>query len=291
MGLGFSHPAWGDFVAKVIPERVRGSFMGLNMMIGNAGGIIGGYIIVFIMESGQFPYPHNYAAIFLFASALFWMSLGFFALSREPVVPVTGRPAGVRAYLRSLAAILRDDRRFRYFIVYQTLFYSFVMGVGLFMAYAVKTFGLSDEKTGGFVTASAVALLVVSPVLGMLGDKLGHKAVLVLSTLAHVAATAAAMLAPRWEVMYAVFILSGISMTAWIISMRNFIYTIAPPDRRATYIALSGTIPAPFVMGFAMLAGWLSNRTTLGYHLPFGISIVLSIAAVLVLVLAVRDDS
>ena len=291
IGLGVSHPAWGDFVAKVIPERVRGSFMGLNMMIGNAGGVLGGYIIAFIMESGQFPYPHNYATIFLLTSVLFWMSLGCFALSREPVVPVAGRPAGVRAYLRSLVTVLRDDRRFRNFIVYQTLFYSFVMAVGLFMAYAVKTFSLSDEKTGHFVTASAVALLIASPILGVLGDKLGHKAVLVLSTLAHVAATATAMLATRWEAMYAVFILSGISMTAWIISMRNLIYIIAPPNRRATYIALSGTIPAPFVMGFSMLAGWLCNLTPLGYHLPFAISIALSVAAALVLVLAVRPDN
>jgi len=291
VGLGLSHPAWGDLIAKVIPEHLRGFMMGLNMMIGGGLGILGGFIVKYIMESSRFAYPVNYAALFLVASVIFWMSFGFFAMTREPLAPVAPRPSDLRSYFTSLADLLRRDRRLCYFLLYQVLFYSFVMGLGLFMAHAVRTFSLSDAMAGNFVLAATISLTVASPILGVVADRYGHRLVLAISALLYIAATLAAMMATSWRTMYAVFILSAVSQIAWIISMRNFVYTIAPPERRASYIALSGTIPAPFVLIFSMAGGWLSQSTPLGYNLPFGISVVLTAVALLVLVMGVRPNN
>lgn len=90
-----------------------------------------------------------------------------------------------------------------------------------------------------------------------------------------------ALLARRWELMYAVFALAAIGRAAQIISMRNFIYGLAEDGMRPTYIALTSTVSAPFVLGFAWLSGWLVER--FGFAASFGVAGTLLSAALVTL--------
>ncbi len=285
--LGLAQPSWGDLIAKVIPKRRRGSFMGMNMMLGHALGIIGGVIVSYVMNSGRFDYPLNYAVLFLVSSVIFWISFAFFTMTKEPIIEVPDGHESVKAYIASLGQVLKTNRRFVRYIVFTCLLYSFVMGNGLFMAYGVSRFGPVEEMMGRFVMASTVAVMVVAPIFGIVADRAGHGIVLLTSILLYIGSVICAMLAVDWISMYPTFILAAVGVSAWIISMRNMTYELAPEDQRPRYLALVSTIPVPMVLLFSVLGGWLADRTSLGYLLPFIISICISCAAIVVLITGV----
>ena len=165
---GLAQPSWGDLIAKVIPQRRRGMFMGLNMMFGHGLGIVGGLIVAYIMNSEKIAFPLNYALLFLISSIIFWISFGFFSRTREPIIEVAARHESVSRYIASLRDVLRSNRRFVWYIVFACLFYGFVMGSGLFMAYAVSEFGPAEALLGRFVMASTIGVMITAPILAAL---------------------------------------------------------------------------------------------------------------------------
>jgi MFS family permease len=288
---GLSYPAWAELIAKVIPAKRWGVCMGISHMLGNGLGIVFGFVVSWLLTSPRFPYPANYAVILLLGALLLIGSFVFYQLNREPVCVERRPQGGWQAYLGGLKAIMRDDASFRWFVVYQCLALSALMGVGLFMVYGIRTFNLTDSRAGEFVVASTVATLVASPLLGVLGDRRGHRLVLAVSTAAYVLAALLAIFVKHWIVMYPVFALTAIHICAQMIAFRNMVYELAPEGRRPSYVALASLMPAPVAMLFPLLGGWLAQKSDWGYIAPFALSTVLCAGAWLVLATKVRVRS
>jgi MFS family permease len=289
--FGLSSPAYGELIAKTIPPQRRGMFMGWVTLVGNALGVVGGLYVKWVMDRSGLAFPANYATLFLTASALLWISYVFFALNREPLLTPGRHHENWGAYLRSLPVVLRQDRNFCWYLVYQSLIYGYAMGSGLFMAYALKHFRLDDTVTGKFLVASTVATMVAAPVMGWLGDRYGHKLNLVIACLAHVGAAVIATLATDWRMMYAVFALTAVCIAGQWISARNYIYLFGVNGRRPTYLALANTVPAPFILAFAFVGGWLAEHLAGGYAAAFLISAGICAAAAWVLIARVRTPA
>jgi MFS family permease len=285
---GLAYPAWAELVAKVIPSSRWGMCMGVSHMLGNGLGILVGFAVAYLLRSPHFPYPANYAAILLLGAILLLVSFGFYQLNREPVYPERIPQGGWRAYVGGLFAIMRGDASFRWFVVYQCMSLSGLMGVGLFMVYGIHEFSLPESRTGEFVVAATLATLVASPLLGVLGDRRGHRLVLAVSTAAYVIAAVLAIFVKHWTVMYPVFALTAIHISAQMIAFRNMVYELAPEGRRPSYVALASLVPAPAAVLFPVLAGWLVQHTVWGYAAPFGLSAAISVGAWIVLETRVR---
>lgn len=280
---GLAYPAWAELIAKVIPSARWGFCMGVSHMIGNGVGVLLGFAVAYLLGSGRFAYPANYAAIFFLGFLLLAGSFFFYQLNREPEHVENRSHGDWRTYFGGLLAIVRRDRSFTWFIVYQCMSLSGLMGVGLFMVYGIKAFNLPESRTGEFVVASTLATLVASPVLGAVGDRRGHRSVLAISTASYLLAALLAIFVKSWVVMYAVFALTAVHVSAQMIAFRNMVYELAPEGRRPSYIALASLLPAPFAVLFPILGGWLVGNTPWGYTAPFALSAALSIAAWLVL--------
>jgi MFS family permease len=285
---GLAYPAWAELIAKVIPSNRWGLCMGLSHMLGNGFGILVGFAVAYLLKSPHFAYPANYAAILLLGGILLAVSFVFYLLNREPVCVERLPQGGWRAYAGGLFAIMKGDRSFRWFVVYQCMSLSGLMGVGLFMVYGIHEFSLPESRTGEFVVASTLATLVASPLLGVLGDRRGHRLVLAVSTAAYVMAAVLAIFVKHWAVMYPVFALTAVHIGAQMIAFRNMVYELAPEGRRPSYVALASLMPAPAAVLFPILAGWLVQHTRWGYAGPFAVSAVISAAAWIVLETRVR---
>jgi MFS family permease len=289
VGYGFTAPAWGELIAKAIPAERRGLFMGLIQVIGNTLGVVGGFTVVAVMKTPRLEFPHNYAVLFALCAAVLAVSFLLLMLNRESPGVNHSTHASFSSYRKSLLVVLRNDHSFRWLLVHQSLSYSYVIGQGLFMAHALHAFSLGDEHTGVFVLSSTVAVLVVSPVLGWLGDRRGHRLVLMIASMAYVLAAATAAAAKDWRWMCAVFALLAVTLAGQVISTQNIVLQMAPAHRRPSYLALAATIPAPFVLGFALLGGRLAKSAPLGYRGAFLVSAGLSLAALAILMWRVRD--
>jgi MFS family permease len=79
-----------------------------------------------------------------------------------------------------------------------------------------------------------------------------------------------------------------IHVCAQMIAFRNMVYELAPDGRRPSYVALASLMPAPAAVLFPVLGGWLVQHTKWGYAAPFALSVVLCVAAWIVLETKVR---
>jgi MFS family permease len=148
----------------------------------------------------------------------------------------------------------------------------------------MKTFDVTDAQAGGFVVASTVTTLIISPVLGAIGDRYGHKAVIVISCAAYSASALCALFGQSLWMMYPVFALAAVSVSAQMIGFRNMVYELAPRKRRPTYIALANVLSSPFAVIFSLLGGWMAECLPSGFTIIFALSAVLNIAALIVIV-------
>jgi MFS family permease len=283
---GFNSTAWAEMIAKAIPQRIRGLFMGIINLVGSGLAVAGGFMVKYVMENERFPYPQNYAILFFICFAILVVSFAAFALNREPLVPLARRETSLKAYFKSLPGILRRDRNFTLFVFSRALGYANVMGVAFYMVYAMKRFSLDDSVSGNFVLASTLATVAASAALGRFADKMGHKANLVVSQSFYMAAAAAALLAKEAWMMYFVFVFISIGLSSFMISMNNIIFEFAPESKRPTYLGLSGTISAPFILLFSFLGAKLADMS---YKAPIGASIVLIALSTAILVFFVKE--
>lgn len=288
LSFGLTGPSWGELIARAIPSNRRGIFMAAITVMSGGFGVLGGLYVKFVMKSGLLAYPTTYAVLFFSASVLMWISYVFFAIHREPILFPARPEKDLATYFRSLPRILVSDHNYRRFLISHLLASSRVMGLGFFMAHAIKRFSLGDEAMGGFVMASAGATLLVSPLLGLLGDRLGHKLNQGLTRAFYVAAALIAAVAWDWRIMYPVFALMAAGMAAGMVSEQNLIYHFAPTGKRPTYLALASTLSAPFVLGFALLGGWLAGYPGLDYRVPFLLSAALNLVSLGVLIFGVK---
>jgi MFS family permease len=123
--------------------------------------------------------------------------------------------------------------------------------------------------------------------LGNLGDRRGHKLVLMLGAFAMALAAAAAWLAssPVW--LYVAFALLGAGMAAEMVSGMNIILEFCAPEDRPTYIGLTNTLLAPAKTLAPILGGWLA--TLVGYPPMFLAALVVSVLGGLLYITWVRE--
>ncbi len=112
---GFATPAWFDMIAKVIPQRRRGLFTGLGHGLGALMGVAGAVVIGVVLD--RWPYPQNFALLFVLAFVSMAISWAGLALNREPANPSVHPSFGLAHYLRRLPGILRQDRNFARYII------------------------------------------------------------------------------------------------------------------------------------------------------------------------------
>jgi MFS family permease len=280
LAFGLTAPLWSELIAKAIPATRRGVFMGLCTTVSNGLGVLGGLAVTLVLVHPRLPFPRNYAVLFLAASAFLWASYVFFALNRE-TASVPHPHTGLRAYITALPGVLRGDPKFRRLLAYLALSYAHVVGVGLFVPFGKEVYGLTDGSVGPLTITATATTLVASPLLGFLADRHGHRLNLWIAMLVYIAAMCCALLVRHPAALYVVMALLALTQASYMISTTNYVYELSPEGRRPTYVALAGTLPAPFVLLFSLGGAWLATHVS--YAVAFAASGACCLAAVLVL--------
>lgn len=314
-GSGLCSPAWLDVIARAMPKNWLGRFLGFWQGVGGFLGIGGAAVAAYLLAHVQWPL--NFALCFLLTFAAMVVSFVLLALGREParesaptngksaVDAFTGRevaeaeaaregPAGVvaapmnplarmhvhlRAQLRELLLLMREDRGLPRLLVSNALAGFAAMAGVLFAVSALKLGGLSNAEAGAEAAVLAIASTAGNFAWGALGDMKGHKLVM---TLGSVCAAAAALLAlgARGFLPYAlIFLFMGLNLAATNLASYTLIAEFGPEHRRPTYIALASVAYAPFAVGTPLLAGWLADA--FGYRLVFVLSALAGVLATL----------
>lgn len=278
---GAATPAWYDLIAKVIPVQRRGVWSGLGHGIGALMAIFGAFLVGRILDG--YPYPNNFALLFLLAFIATCVSFVGLALNREPPSPMVKEQVSTQRYFRQLPDVLRTNVNYRRFFISRTVVLLGAMANSFFIIYGGQRFGL-DGATIGLLTATLVASqAVMSLVWGVVGDRMGHKVVLTGAAFLLALAALNTLLAPSQTWLILSFAFLGASSSGDAVSGLNIILEFAAPEDRPTYIGLTNTLLAPTIVLAPIVGGWLA--TIVGF--PALLSMATAIAAMGGLLLAI----
>ncbi|HLZ22851.1 MAG TPA: MFS transporter [Ktedonobacterales bacterium] len=297
-GSGLTYPAWLDMIARTIPGNWIGRFFGFWTGLGGFFGIGGAAVAAALL--GHFAFPLNFALCFLLTFGMFVISFVLLALGREPPRTMRrelvaldaaereyGGGAGLRVELRATWALLRGDRGLLRLIGSNALMGIATMASALFAVAALRRGGLTDADVGVENTVLVVAMTGGYFLWGILGDRFGHRTILVFGSLCAALSAGVALWAHGFWAYALVFLLLGFNLAATSLAGFTFITEFGPAARRPTYIALAAVAYAPFAVGAPILGGFLADAW--GYVPVFIISAVAGLAAMLAFQLLVPD--
>ncbi|MGB8214831.1 MAG: MFS transporter [Anaerolineales bacterium] len=285
LGSGFTANAWQSMIAKIIPPDWRGTFFGAQAALANTlmsiTAIAAGYIL------DRIHTPLNFSLCFLLTAvglALSYISIG---LTREPVDNEKTIPERQASSWKGGIEILRRDRNFTAFLIVRLLSQFAMMGFAFYIVYGLRRFGMSDVTAGFLTAALTISSTVANAVMGWLGDRLGHRAMLIAGTLAVMLSSLMAWGAPSIGWLYPVFVLEGLANVAYWTTGMAITAEFGSEESRPTYIGLSNTLVAPFTILAPLIGGWIAQTTS--FQATFMVSAVGGLVTAVLLFWLVRD--
>jgi MFS family permease len=287
IGGGITANPWTSFVSKIIPPRSRGTFFGMQ------GGLVNLAISISAIGAGylleRVAYPYNYGISFLIACVALTASYFTLAQTREPSDHAKVIPQEKTPFWNDTKVILSKDKNFKWFLLVRGLSQFSTMGFGFYILLGLRRFHM-DAITAGYLTAAlTLTQTFANAGMGWLGDRIGHRALLIFGAIAGVISTAIAWRAPSIHWMYPAFIISGFANVAvWTIGIA-FTVGFGSESERPTYIGLSNTLIAPATILAPIIGGWLVDNLDFGPM--FAISLVIGMITALILIFIIEDPS
>ncbi|HBY96690.1 MAG TPA: hypothetical protein DEP84_22550 [Chloroflexi bacterium] len=162
-----------------------------------------------------------------------------------------------------------------------------MMAVAFYTVYAVRRHGMS-EGTAGLMTGVLLATqTVANPIMGLIGDRRGHRVVMEVGALAATGSALLAWLVPGMGWFYLVFMLTGIANVAFWTTSMAMTLEFGTEAERPAYIGLANTLVAPSTMLAPLVGGWLADAA--GYQATFLVAAAGGLLTTLILHLMVRD--
>jgi MFS family permease len=285
LGGGITANAWTSMISKIIPSEYRGTFFGTQAAVANlliSGAAIGaGYLL------DWYDSPFDFVACFLIAALFFALSWVALAFTRELTDHDKVIEENPTPFWQGAGKILKRDTNFNWFLVARTLSQFATMGFSFYIIYALRRFQM-DAVTAGYLTAAlTIAQTVANAGMGWLGDKFGHRAMLILGAVAAALSSFLAWMAPSLAWFFPIFILSGFAnVSIWMNGM-TMATTFSGETDRPFYIGLAQTLTAPATMIAPIIGGWIAD--TQGFELTFMLSMILSIVMLGILAFIIKD--
>ncbi|MCE9644784.1 MAG: MFS transporter [Chloroflexi bacterium] len=285
LGGGFTANPWTSMISKIIPPESRGTFFGFQAGIANlfisGSAVIAGYLLDYLDS------PVDFAICFLIACFFFTLSWIALARTREPEDVEKVIPEEKTHFWDDSKKILRKDPNFNWFLTARFLSQFATMGFSFYIIYALRRFDM-DAITAGFLTATlTIAQTIANAGMGWLGDRWGHRSMLIIGAVAALLSSILAWFAPSIVWFYPIFLLAGLAnVSIWTIGMAMTV-DFGTEAERPIYIGLSQTLTAPATIMAPLLGGWIVDSA--GFIPTFSISIVLSIIMIGILIFMVKD--
>lgn len=280
LGGGFTANPWQNLIAKIMPANLVGTFYGLQSASANLFFAASAAVSGVLLE--RFDTPLDFTLCFGLASAALVISWFLLSLVREEAAEKQETPPSRVAFWSSLPAILRRDAAFRVFLAVRIVSQFAVMASAFYTVYAVQHYKASESAVGIMASVLAGVQILANPIMGRLGDRIGHRPVMAFGVAAAGLSALLAWLAPAAGWFYLVFILTGIAAVAmWTIAMAMTL-EFGNEAERPAYVGMANTLIAPFTFICPLLGGWLADAA--GYPAAFIASIAGSAVTLLMIV-------
>jgi MFS family permease len=285
LGGGFTANPWTSMISKIIPAESRGTFFGTQAAIANlfisAAAVGAGYLL------SLYASPIDFMYCFLIACVFFTISWFALALTREPADYEKVVEQNPPPFWHGAGRILKRDKNFDWFLTARILSQFATMGFAFYIVYGLRRYDM-NTLTAGFLTATlTISQTVANAGMGWMGDRVGHRWMLILGAAAATLSSLLAWFAPSLVWFYPVFVLTGFAnVSIWTNGMTMTV-DFSDDKERPFYIGLAQTLTAPATILAPLIGGWIAD--TYGFTLTFALSAVLSVVMMSILVFLVRE--
>jgi MFS family permease len=285
LGGGFTANAWTSMISKIIPADYRGTFFGTQAAMANlfiSGAAVGaGYLL------DWYDAPLNFMYCFLIASLFFTVSWFALASTREPAdyeKVIEEKPS---PFWQGAAKILQGNPNFRWFLAARFLSQFATMGFSFYIVYALRHFN-ADAVILGYLTATlTIAQTIANMGMGWLGDRIGHRSMLILGAAAAMLSSLLAWFAQSLAWFFPIFILAALANVSIWTNGLTMATGFSGEAERPFYIGLAQTFTAPATIIAPLIGGWIAD--TQGFISTFALSAMLSIGMMAILFFLVKN--
>src|SRR6266508_4699782 len=285
LGGGFTANSWTSMISKIIPPEARGTFFGTQAAVANLfisfSAIGAGYLL------NLFDSPTDFMICFLAAILFFTISWFALALTREPADHEKVIDENPAPFWHGAGRILKRDKNFNWFLSARILSQFATMGFSFYIVYALRRFQM-DTITAGYLTATlTIAQMVANAGMGWLGDRVGHRLMLIIGAGAATFSSLIAWFAPSLAWFFPVFVLTGFAnVSIWTNGMTMTV-DFSGENERPLYIGLAQTLTAPATIIAPLIGGRIAD--TQGFVTTFAWSSGLSIVMLAILIFLVKE--
>lgn len=285
--MGAQRVAFTLLMSKVIPIGLRGRLQAWRNAIGGLIAAVLAYV------SGKYLIETNvlgngYSTTFILAFLLTSAGLWFLQFQiREPIPPTIREPVQMRDRMRDIPGLIAADPAYRWFLVVQMLATSARIATPFYILHVGATMHLDGATLGLLSLAFLGADTVSNIVWGYLGDRSGFHVVLLLAIAGWIAATVALMTLDAPAAVFLAFCGLGAASAGYGMASQTMILEFGHRDDLPMRIGISATAEGVTATIGPLVGGTIADL--LGYSVVFGASLGLLAAALLTLVVAVRD--
>jgi MFS family permease len=272
-------------ISKIFPPESRGTFFGTQAALANL--FISGAAVVAGFILARYASWYDFMYCFLIACLFFTISWFFLALTREPADYDKVVEENPPPFWHGAGNILRRDKNFDWFLSARVLSQFATMGFAFYIVYALRRFEM-DPVTAGYLTATlTISQTVANAGMGWLGDRVGHRLMLIAGAASAMLSSLLAWFAPSLAWLFPVFVLTGFAnVSIWTNGMTMTV-DFSGEKERPFYIGLAQTLTAPATILAPIIGGWIAD--TRGFVFTFAISAALSVVMMSILVFLVKE--
>jgi MFS family permease len=287
LGGGLAANPWTNMISKVIPPDLIGTFFGAQSAAFNGFAGISAIAAGLVLERVDGPW--NFSICFALTFVFMAFSFLFLSMTREPKHEIAEAQLAVPVWDKALT-ILKRDRNFLAFLVVRIISQFAGMAFAFYVIYAVQQYHMSDAAAGVMVAILLLGQVVLSPLMGRLGDRWSHRRVMSLGALGAALSAVLAWKATSVEWFYVIFLLEAVAIVAiWTLALTMTVTFAHKDEERPIYIGMSNTLAAPAAILAPVFGGWLADVA--GYQTTFIVSAVCALVMAAALWLFVEDPA
>ena len=270
----YANVSYVDILGKSVLQHMRKKFFTSQQIVSSAGVFISALIVRKLLK--YYDYPLNYSVLFLIAGILLFIATaGFWSIKEQKSKVQIKR--SLWQFFAMIPSEIRKNKNLKYYLLIINS-----MGLGLsilpfIILFAKENFGLTFEMIGNFLLFRTLGMLIAGLVLFKFSEKLQYKSLLRLCLILGSAIPLISLAFSDNLILYQfIFILSGIFVAIYKVSINGVLLEISNNDNRAIYAGISGAGNILTAL-FPLFAGVLISA--FGFHYVFAGVVILILSS------------
>ena len=251
-------PVWNSLIGDLVPERKRGRWFGVRTRTMSLTGFIALVAAGGVLHFWELQDETRVGFLIIFSVAALARAYSFLQIARMVEPPYT--PAAREALLAPGGwPRLRASGFARFVVFFGLMNFAAIIAAPFFTVYMLRDLQFTYLEFTAAIAVSVLAQFLTLALWGRLSDVFGARRVLAVTGALIPVLPSLWLVSTEFWYIVGIQVIAGITWAGFSLGTNNFMYDLAPAERRAHYMALHSLGANLGIFGGALLGGYLSR--------------------------------